>query len=310
MRVTANMSAENSLYNIQLSRRRLDNTQELISSGQNINRPSDDPITSRVLLEVGDKVRALDQYSSNISKASSWLKFTSTALDGLSSIVNLAQKVTGSINSGSSDPNLRQSAHDQLVDLKSQLIDMANTQYGDQYIFGGANNSVIPFKNSNADNPPIDNSFAGDGTQLTIEVAQGSFQALNITGDRVLLGTGSSPNYGSTNILDTFDNLIAAIGDRLTPSNVTDISTASQALQDGAKQLIIATSDVLSRTTRLDNMSKLNDNNKNTLLSISTGIQEVDYAKLGIQQNNQQIAFEASLSATAKLTKLSLLDYM
>lgn len=310
MRVTANMSADNALYNIQLGRARLDKTEQLIASGQNINTPSDDPITSRVLLEIGDKTRTLEQYSSNISKASSWLKFTSTALDGLSSIVNLAKKVANSINSGSSDADLRQSAHDQLVDLKSQFIDMANTQYGDQYIFGGANNSIQPFKHTSVDNPPIDNSFAGDGTQLIIEIAQGSRQTLNVTGDRLILGSGSSPSYGTTNILDTFDNLIAAVGDKITPSNVTDISTASKAMEDGAKQLIIATSDILSRTTRLDSMSKLNDNNKNTLLSISTGIQEVDYAKLGIEQNNQQIAFNASLSATAKLTQLSLLDYM
>jgi flagellar hook-associated protein 3 FlgL len=310
MRVTANMSADNALYNIQLGRARLDKTEQLIASNQNINTPSDDPITSGVLLEIGDKTRAIDQYSSNISKATSWLKFTSTAMDGLSSIVNLAQKVAGSMNSGSSDPDLRQSAHDQLVALKSQFIDMANTQYGDQYIFGGANNSVKPFHNSSIDSPPIDNSFGGDGIQLTIEIAQGSQQTMNVTGDRLILGIGSSPSYGATNILDTFDNLIAAVGNRANPSNVTDISTEAKAMQDGAKQLIIATSDILSRTTRLDSMSKLNDNNKNTLLSISTGIQEVDMAKLGIQQNNQQIAYNAALSATAKLTQLSLLDYM
>jgi len=57
-------------------------------------------------------------------------------------------------------------------------------------------------------------------------------------------------------------------------------------------------------------MNTLNDNNKSTLLSISTRTQEVDYAKLGIELNSQKTAFDASLSATAKLSQLSLLDYL
>lgn len=303
MRVTANMSAENSLYNIQLGRARLDKLQESISSGQNVNRPSDDPISSRTLLDIGDKLRTYDQHASNIDKASSWLKFTSTALEGMSDIVGLAKKLAGTINTGSSDPGIRQSAHDQLVDLKKQLVDMANTQYGDQFVFAGANNAAPPFTYA-------DNNYGGDGTQLSIEVAQNSTQALNLTGDRLLKGVGASPSYGSIDILTTFDNLIAAVGDSVTPSNVPAISAAAVDMEAGAKQLNIATSDILSRMTRLDNMDKLNMNNKNTLLSISTSIQEVDYAKLGVQQNNEKIAFEASLSSTAKLTQLSLLDYM
>jgi len=303
MRVTANMSAETSLYNIQQGRARLDKLQESISSGQNVNRPSDDPIASRLLLEIGDKLKTIDQYSSNINKATSWLKFTSTALDGISGIVNLAKKVAGTINTGSSDPSLRQSAHDQLVDLKKQIVDMANTQFGDQYIFGGANNTVPPFNNT-------DNNYAGDSTQFSIDIGQNASQALNVTGDRLLKGGGTNPTYGAIDILTTFDNLIAAVGDSVTPSNVPAISTAAQDLQDGARQLNIATSDILSRMTRLDNMDKLNDNNKNTLLSVYTSTQEVDYAKLGIQLNSQKVAFEASLSATAKLSQLSLLDFL
>lgn len=303
MRVTANMSAENSLYNIQQGRVRLDKLQELISSGQNVNRPSDDPITSRTLLEISDKLKAIDQHSSNIDKATTWITFTSTALEGMTDIVNLAKKVAGTINTGSSDPNLRQSAHDQLVDLKKQLVDMANTQYGDQYIFAGANNAVAPFNY-------INNANNGDDTQLSIEIGQNSTQGMNVTGGRLLLGTGSNPSYGSTDILAAFDNMILAVGDKTTASNVAGISAAALEIEAGAKQLNIATSDILSRTTRLENMGKLNDNTKNTFLSIATGIQEVDYAKLGVEQTQQQLAFNASLSATAKLTQLSLLDYM
>lgn len=371
MRITANMSADNSLYNIQQGRAKLDRVNEIISSGQNVNRPSDDPISGRLLLEIGDKVRSIDQYSSNISKASSWLKFTSTVLEGGAAILHEARKVAATLNSGSSDPSIRQSAHDQLVELKKQIVDMANTPFGDQYLFGGAKNASPPFIEKTGDLtngsdtvfstnvtglasgmpvsgigiptgtvigavdsvsiPPsftlVDstgtpvaatatatgsalNIYAGDNTQLSIEISQSASQSMNITGDRLLRGDGANPSYGSIDILKTFDNLIAAIGDSTTPSDTAGITQAALDIQDGTKQLNVATSDILSRTTRLDNMRQLNDNIKSTLLSISTKVQEVDYAKRGIELNNQKLAYEASLSATAKLTQLSLLDFL
>jgi len=303
MRVTANMSSDNAIYNLQQGRAKLEKLQNQISSGQNVNTPSDDPISSRLLLDIGDKLRAIEQRSGNINKATSWLQFTNTSLEGMADVVNQARKVAGTLNTGSDDPAIRQSAHDQLVDLKKQLIDMANTQFGDQYIFAGADNATPPFSNTN-------NSYDGDSTQLSIEVAQNSVQALNVTGDRLLKGIGANPTYGTTDILETFDNLIAAVGDNTTPSDTDAISQAALDLQSGARQLNIATSDILARMTRLDNMSKLNEKNKNTLLSISTRVQEVDYAKLGVELSNQKLAFEASLSTTAKVTQLSLLDYL
>lgn len=307
MRVTQNASANNALYNIQQQRARLDTLQESIASGRNVNRPSDSPISTGVLLDISDRITAVDQYSTNIVKANTWVKFTETALTGMSDIMTQAKKLIGTINSGSSDGSIRQSAHDQLLDLKKQIVDMANTQNGDQYIFGGAISDGPPFSLAN-------NNYAGDSTQLTIEIARATTQAVSITGDRLLKGTatpvGTPPDYGSVDILKTFDDLIAAVGDKNLPSNVTAITQGSADLDAGFKQIINAVGDNIGRLTRLDGMTKLNDNNKNMLQSIVGNIQEVDYAKLGVELNNQKTAFEASLSATAKISQLSLLNYM
>lgn len=307
MRITQNTSAANALYNIQQGRARLDKLQELASSGQKVNRPSDDPVSSGLLLDMGDRIKAIDKYTSSIGKATTWAQFTDTALTGISDILNETQKLMGTINSGSGDPSLRQNAANQLADLKKQIVEMANTQMGDQYIFGGAINNSAPFSIAN-------NNYSGDSTQLTIEIAQNTTQAVSITGDRLILGTstpaGTLPKYGSTDILATYDNLIAAVGDITTPSNVEAIAQGTSDLQEGYKQITNAVSDNLSRMTRLDNMAKLNENNKNMMQTIVGNVQNVDYAQLGVELNSQKTAFEASLSATAKISQLSLLDFI
>lgn len=303
MRVTANMSADNSVYNIQQGRNRLDRLQETITSGQNVNKPSDDPIASRLLLDISDKMKAYDQYNTNIIKAKSWMQFSDTALNGMNDVMTQTQSLMNTINNGSSDPSERQLAHDQLVELKKQMVDYANTQYGDQYIFGGADNMTPPFNYA-------DNTYAGDGTERQIEIAANTPQAISVTGDRLLKGTGINPSYGSTDILQMFDNLIAAVGDAATPSNPAAITTAAQSIQPATKQIFNAVNINLSRMTRVDNMSKMNDINKNTLTDIVGNIQNVDMIKLGVQLNTEKNAFEASLSATAKLVQMSLLDFL
>jgi flagellar hook-associated protein 3 FlgL len=57
-------------------------------------------------------------------------------------------------------------------------------------------------------------------------------------------------------------------------------------------------------------MKSMITNNQNTLKGMYGDIQNVDYAQAGVQLSQQTTAFNAALSTTAKLSQLSLLDYM
>jgi flagellar hook-associated protein 3 FlgL len=307
------MSADNSIYNIQQGRIKLNKLQELTSSGQNINRPSDDPINTRLLLDIIDKVKTTDPYSSNIKKSDIWQQFTNTALTGMSDTLQQARTLTASISDGV-DPDFKTSVVSQLQALKQQMIDMGNTQMGDQFIFGGANNATQPFTNSPAQFPPpapqnaAFTFYTGDENSLNVEIGNNAApMTMNIPGNQILTAdTATSQNYGGTNILQAFDDLIYAVQ----ADDVTGIRASSLALGDGAKQIFNAITDVGSRMTRLDSFTKMNENTRNTLMSVYSSTQNVDYAKLGVELSQQQIAFEASLSSTAKLSQLSLLDYL
>jgi flagellar hook-associated protein 3 FlgL len=300
MRVTANTSSENALFYIQQGRAKLDRLQELISSGQNVNRPSDDPIASNLILGIADKIKTGDQYKSNIDKTQILMQVTNTALQGMSDTLKLAKDLASSLVNGSSDPNTLTNAVTQLQALKQQMIDMGNTQFNDSYIFAGADNTTPPFSGT----APY---YAGDETAIRIEIGNATFQQTNIPGNQILTAdTAASQPYGTTNIMQTLDSLIAAVGS----NNVAGIAAGSAALTAGSKQLQNAQNDIVTRIVRLDSAEKMNVNNKNTLLTVLGNTQNVDYAKLGVELTQQQTAFNASLSATAKITQLSLLDYL
>ncbi len=305
MRVTANTSSENSLFYIQQGRAKLDKLQELISSGQNVNRPSDDPISTNLILGVADKIKTGDQFKSNIDKTQILLQVTSTALQGMADTLKLAKDLASSLVNGSSDPDIRSNAVNQLQALKQQMIDMGNTQFNDNYIFGGADNTTPPFTGASP-------YYFGDETTLKVEIGNATTQQTNIPGNQLLTGSSAllpAPGiipYGNTNIMQTIDQLIADVG----ANNAAGIATGSTALLAGSKQIQNAQNDIVTRIVRLDGAEKMNTNNRNTLLTIVGNVQNVDYAKLGVELTQQQTAFNASLSATAKITQLSLLDYL
>lgn len=303
MRITSNITSNNALYNIQKSRAQLDSLSEKLASQKNINRPSDDPVNARLLIGLGDKITASNQYNNNITKAQIWVKTTSTALDGMYSYVNQAESLVSSLASGTTDANIQQNAINQLTAIKQQLVDIGNTQLNGVYIFGGGNITQAPFHNGTA---PY---YLGDETALKIEIGQGMTETMNVIGSQILAPSeASSQPYGSTDILKTIDDLINTL--TTNPTDTVALQAGAQALYKGGLQLESAISAVATKATRLDNASTMNTSTKNTLLTIFDNVQTADYAELGVKLTQQQTAFEATLSATAKVTQMSLLDYL
>jgi len=296
MRITSSMTANNAIYNLQNAQTTLNNLSQLLASGQNVNQPSDDPLAMNTLLNATNTINSLNQYATNITQGTTTLTTASNALTGISDMVSQAQSLVNSVYSGTSSASTQQSVITQLNSIKQQIIDYANTQSGGAYVLGGTDTSTPPFSQSS-------NTYSGNSNQSNIEAGSNVTQNVSVDGSSVLLGTGS---YGSTNILQTIDNLISAVGS----NNVTAIQQGASDLDSAATQVSNAQVDIGSRLTMLSNMSTMNTNNLSTLQSTISTIQTVDTTKVGVELEQQETAFSAALAATQQVSQLSLLNYM
>jgi len=299
------MTADNALYYLQQGRLGLDQVQEKIASGNNINRPSDDPITTRQLLDLSSQIRSWEQFGDNIKSGNIWLNVTNTALTAIRAMISQAKSIAGSISSGSSDATLRNSVISQLRGLKSQLVDLGNTQLGDRYIFAGFKNSIPPFVTGSDPDPlsatftPV--QFVGDNQSPVIEVGEGLTASIATAGGELLSGSS-----GGTDVLAVFDRLIQAIS----ANDATAINTEAKGLDAAATQVDDAISRVAGKLLLLKNAEEVNTGNINTLKNVIGDRQNVDYAMAATVLSQQQTAFQAALSTTAKISQLSLLDYL
>ena len=300
MRITPNITANNSLYDIQSSRTLLDSIQEKISSGKNFNRVSDDPVSANLLMGINDRFSANEQYKSNISKANIWLDMTATALGGMANTMKDIKSLVATVSSGSNNQNTLNDTAAALTLMRQQLADMGNTQLDDQYLFAGTATDTKPFDPA-VGIPPVATVYSGNDTTNTVQIDVSATENLNIPGSDVL-----GPKAGKVDVLFELDKLIAAI-------KVNDIPGT----QAGANQVELAADQIqraqvtaATRISRLEFMDKMLVNTKNTLETVYSNVQNADYAKLAVQLTQQKTAFEATLSSTAKITQTSLLDYL
>jgi flagellar hook-associated protein 3 len=145
MRITDKITASNSIYNINEGRIKLDRLNERISSGRVVNRPSDDPVATKKILDIETQMKSSNQYISNIKTGKTWLGMAGTTLEGILGSVMSIKGVAGQALGGLSDPVKKANMLDQLRFFRDQLTDYPNVQVGSQYVFSGYKNDVAPF---------------------------------------------------------------------------------------------------------------------------------------------------------------------
>jgi len=305
MRITTGMTANNALYNLQKGLNNLNDLNDTVSSGLNVSKPSEDPLSARQLLDLQEQVNVGKQYTANITKAKLLLNVTSTALNGMGDVMTQLKTTAGSIANGSSDPTVRSAAVSNLTELKKQLIDYGNTQSGSQYVFGGFSTGQ-PFDAAG--------NFSGTNDVLDIDINQGSTVTTNVSGGQLLrggtppaaVGSGATAGQSPVDIIGSIDALISSIN----TNNVSGIQDGIKNMQAAAQQVTSSISSVAGKLTRLENMQTMITNNQNTLEGIYSDKQNVDYAKAGVELSQLNTAYSAALSTTAKINQLSLLDYL
>ena len=118
--------------------------EERVATRKLINRPSDDPIGMGKVLDYRKTISSIDQYNRNIGTAKSRIEFTDTLLEDLHDLLGQAKQIAVE-HSNELDPALRESAAQQVEGIYDQVFAIANTKYGDAYLFAGHDTDTIPF---------------------------------------------------------------------------------------------------------------------------------------------------------------------
>ncbi len=186
-RVTSQAIQSTVLSNIFRITEDLFRAQTEISSGKRILAPSDDPSGLRDSLSLRTSIGQEKQFIRNIDNTKIFIQSTDTALQSVGIGLTRAKELAISSLSGTSTAETRGFAAVEVGQIVSQILESANTQVKNQYIFGGTKNRTAPFEVSASGAV-----YLGNTESFDIEIAQDIILGVTVPGSEAL-GTDLNP---------------------------------------------------------------------------------------------------------------------
>ena len=265
-----------------------------LSTGKRVNVPSDDPLAAAQIIGNHDQSRRADQYLQNIDTLTNQLQTADTAMGSMVVALNQAivlgvQGSTGTV----SDAN-RQQIVQNLQGIQAQLVLLANTSVGGNYLFGGTETTAAPFTN----NPSGVTYNGNDGTN-TVQIADGLELQTNLPGSQLF-------QNGGADVFGSLQQLISALQTGDVAAAKTATSQVRGAFDFVTQQRIFYGNAVnqLNSTETFLNQEQVN------LKSQQNNLIGADITKAATDLTRAQTAHDAALAAAAKILPTSLLDYL
>jgi flagellar hook-associated protein 3 FlgL len=291
MRIADDSGYRNLLLDIQRIAERMQTAQNQISSGQRLTRPSDDPSAAADVVNV-DAARATGvQYLDNAGTAESRLQIADNALDGVQQVTDRIRTLALMAQNGTSKPSL---SVEEISGLRDQLLSYANTAFEGQSMFAGSNTDAASFVK--ASNGTV--TYSGNSDVVKLQVGKAATLQTQIPGDQVFTA--------GVDIFQTITDLVAALNTGSTSAiqtQVTKLEQFAQTVSTARTKL----GGLLNGATAAQNELRQADL---TLVAHLSKLEEADLAQALSEFTQSQNALQAATAAGARVSTLSLLDYL
>jgi flagellar hook-associated protein 3 FlgL len=296
VRITQRLMVERSLSAMQTSASRLARSQEQLSTGRIINRPSDSPAGANSAMRLREDLSAGAQHARNASDGLAWLGRTDNTMTSMLDSTRRARDlVVQGASTGSTGPEARAALATELRQIRESLLSLANTQHLGRPLFGGTTGDDDAFGTDGAGKVV----FNGTTTDVVRTVGDGVRVAVNTAGTTALGPDGS-------NVFDVLDEAIQ----RLTVGPATDLGDSLEKLDTAMSRMRTALADVGTRYGRVEAaLASVNSSTIDTQAMLSE-VENVDIAKAIVDLQMQEVAYQAALGATARVIQPSLLDFL
>jgi len=303
-RITNMMISRSVLSDLNDISTKLSKTQQRMSSGKQITRPSDDPYgTSRALTLSGD-LSGVQQYQRNIGEATAWQNITDASLSKINDAVQRARELTIQASTDSAGQAARDAAAQEIDQLIETIKGEANASYGGSYVFAGTATNTKPYSVGT----PINDNYAGDAGTVAREIGPNVSVTVNVNIQNIL-GNGSGPP-GDGKLLDTLRTITQNLRGGTTADGNALRGADLQNLDANLDSLTQTRATVGATTNRLEAADSRLQQVEESTTQLLSNVQDADMSQTLIDYSMQQNVYQASLHAGANIIQQSLLDFL
>jgi flagellar hook-associated protein 3 FlgL len=210
-RISESMKYSTLVRDLQAKNVEFDQTSQQLSTGLRVSRPSDDIPAYRRISRFKAAMKQQDAYMQSAQIAESQLSSADSALmSGLSVLVE-ARQIALQMRSSTHSPSSFQAMQSKILQLRDQMITLANTKVDDKYVFAGTSET----------NPAVNAAglFVGSNNLRSVQIGDSTFvdqangqQAFDSTVDvfavldTLAIDLGAQNGAGIGNALDQIDS--------------------------------------------------------------------------------------------------------
>lgn len=295
-RATTQMSAQQA---------KVSEMQTQLATGKQVLRPSDNPEQAALIQRLSTALNRQDVYESNIDSINSRLGAEESALLAAEDVMQRIRELAVQASTDTVSSDGRQIIAAEVTALRDQLVSLANsTDVSGNYVFSGSMVRTLPF----SENASGDLIYQGDQNRMLVDVSDQRQLALNRPGNEAFSSVlrevdGVSERVSFFAVIDDFSTA-------LKDNDQTQLQSSLAEVSDLTQNMAISIADVGSRLriaeSQLDSLTET----KLRYQTLLSNAEDLDYATAITQLTSEIMSLEAGQSSFAKISQLSLFDYI
>jgi len=285
MRITNAMLSSRAVTDLQGNYAAMARAQEQVSSAKRLNRPSDNPADVQAAIKLNETIAALGQNLRNIDAADRQTATAETALAGGGDAIQRLKELALAAANGTLSAADRTTMLAEVQQLSGELVSLANSKVGDDYVFSGHKTGTTPYASAAA-------AYAGDHGAINARISPGVSLAVNVTADNAF-----GPALAATN------QLAADLAAGTAPSAAT-----LGALDAGLDALLNARSQIGAVSNRLSATRDFLTASQDAAAAMLSKLVDADMASVITEAATRQATYQAAISVNAKILQKSLIN--
>jgi flagellar hook-associated protein 3 FlgL len=301
-----NPAAELFLVDVNQLQSQINQNTEEVSSGLQINQPSDDPGDLVTLMQVRSELDSNNQVTNNLAEVMNTTQAGEQSLQTATQLMSQALSLATEGADTTETAEQRQDLAQQVSGILQQLVGLANTQVQGQYIFSGdqpqsPSYAIDPNSPTGVDalltNPTATQQIA-DASGVTFPVSLTSQQIF----DDQAAGGGPAPD----NVFNAVNSLLV----NLQNNDQAGVATAVNSIQTASAYLNTQLAFYGSVQDRIQT-AQTSASQQNTQLQTQLGqTQDADITQVAVELQQEQTQLTASLTAEGQLPHQSLFSFL
>ena len=290
-----------------------------LASGKKITKITDDPIAAVNIVNTNRQLGQIDTFNKNTEMAMQELSTLDDLMELATGYLNQAWDKAVQANNGTYAQSSLKALKTEIDEIAKTMVDLANTEFNDNFIFGGANTKLTPYEIDDNGNILYHGTKQDNPDYIRqTEVADGVYEVINTTGDKV---------FGWYNGDDDCSGVMGAL--KMLSNSIQEVIDAKDAKDPAAEEAgykkMFSTLDMFSKShneivteqtkfggvyNRLEMTESTLETNTENLTSYLSSLQDIDIASAASKWMQAQYSYQASLQVAAQTMNMSLLNYM